>query len=79
MRVLSLDATADLPSSAEVGTVPFIRWAGAKRRQRRALLSLCPQRFNAYYEPFLGSGALYLALQPTRAVLNDRIPWLVDT
>jgi DNA adenine methylase len=58
---------------------PFIRWAGAKRRQRQALLQLSPANFGRYFEPFLGSGALFFALKPRRAVLNDRILPLIET
>jgi DNA adenine methylase len=58
---------------------PFIRWAGAKRRQQKVLLSLAPPRFNRYHEPFLGSGAFFFALRPNRAVLADRIEPLMKT
>lgn len=40
---------------------PFLRWAGGKSRLLSAILPHVPQRFNRYYEPFLGGGAMYFA------------------
>ena len=37
----------------------FLKWAGGKSQLLPALLPLCPARFGAYYEPFVGSAALF--------------------
>lgn len=58
---------------------PFLRWAGSKRAHLEHLVDLLPQRFNTYWEPFLGSGALYFLLQPRRAVLSDACQPLMST
>lgn len=58
---------------------PFVRWAGSKRGLLSHLVPHLPTRYGSYYEPFLGSGALFFLLQPARAVLNDRCRELVDT
>lgn len=50
---------------------PFLRWAGSKQRLLGQIIPFIPQQFGRYYEPFLGSGALFLALQPQRATLSD--------
>lgn len=51
---------------------PFLRWAGGKSRIVRYLLELLPNEgFGDYWEPFLGSGALFFALAPERAHLSD--------
>ncbi|XXP77141.1 MAG: DNA adenine methylase [Lettuce witches'-broom phytoplasma] len=49
----------------------FINWVGCKKKLLPHLLPLIPKKFKTYYEPFLGSGALYLALKPKKAILND--------
>lgn len=50
---------------------PLIQWVGGKRRLVPELLRYMPENFNMYYEPFVGGGALWLAVQPQRAVIND--------
>lgn len=50
---------------------PVFRWAGSKRQLLPTLLSLIPSEIDRYYEPFLGSGCLFFALRPQRAVLGD--------
>lgn len=52
-------------------TVPIVKWAGGKRSVLPQLLALVPPRFSTYYEPFLGGGAFFLALEPDRAVIGD--------
>ena len=51
---------------------PFLKWPGGKRRLAQSIISLVPEKYNDYYEPFLGSGALFFALGPARAFLSDR-------
>jgi DNA adenine methylase len=50
---------------------PFLRWAGGKRKLVPQIQALLPKRYGTYHEPFLGGGALFFALQPQRARLND--------
>lgn len=57
---------------------PFLKWPGGKRLLSSALLRLVPQNFGKYFEPFLGSGALYFALQPKSAVLADSNADLIE-
>lgn len=51
---------------------PLLKWPGGKRRLVRYILPLLPQRYNRYYEPFLGGGALFFGLQPEAACLSDK-------
>jgi DNA adenine methylase len=53
---------------------PFLRWAGGKRWLARTLAPLLVCRLgpsSTYFEPFLGGGALFFALEPANAVLSD--------
>lgn len=50
---------------------PFLKWAGGKRQLLPELLRYVPRRYGTYYEPFIGGGALFLALQRNRAIIND--------
>lgn len=51
---------------------PFVKWAGGKGQLLDELLKRAPTTFGRYYEPFVGGGALFFALQPKRAVLADK-------
>jgi DNA adenine methylase len=59
---------------------PFLRWAGGKRW----LVSYRPDlfaslKFERYFEPFLGSGAVYFHVEPEKAFLSDINRELIDT
>ncbi len=51
---------------------PFLKWAGGKRWLVSRYSSLFPTTFNTYYEPFLGSAAVFFHLLPNKAVLADK-------
>jgi len=52
---------------------PMLKWAGGKSRITDTLLSMLPAdiRDREYHEPFLGSGALFFALEPSRSHISD--------
>lgn len=49
----------------------FIRWPGNKSRYLDVISKYVPKHYNTYIEPFLGSGALFLHLQPNKWIIND--------
>lgn len=59
-------------------TVPFLRWLGGKRKLSPRLIGLFPKDLGIFVEPFLGSGAVFLALEPTSAILSDSDPRLLE-
>jgi DNA adenine methylase len=54
---------------------PFLRWAGGKRWLACPLAPVLSTRLSGdgamYIEPFLGSGAMFFAISPRRALLSD--------
>jgi DNA adenine methylase len=63
---------------------PFLKWAGGKGQLVERLSALIPKKFNAYFEPFLGGGALFFSfcrsglLQGKKVYLSDINAELVD-
>lgn len=50
---------------------PFVKWAGGKRQLLAQIKERMPEKYNNYYEPFIGGGAVLLELLPTNAIIND--------
>jgi DNA adenine methylase len=49
----------------------FIRQPGNKSKHIRYIEPHLPKEYKSYYEPFVGSGALFFHLQPKKWVIND--------
>src|SRR5437588_1603616 len=49
----------------------LLKWVGNKQRFAHQIISHFPQQYGAYFEPFLGSGAVLGALAPTKGVGSD--------
>jgi DNA adenine methylase len=59
---------------------PFLKMVGGKTRLLNAILPLIDTEMNAYYEPFLGGGAVFFAHTPQVPVfLSDNNPRLIIT
>jgi DNA adenine methylase len=57
---------------------PFLKWAGGKRQLLPALRRFYPDRFERYFEPFVGSGAVFFDLTG-QGRLDGRRAWLTDS
>ena len=55
----------------EVVLQPFTKWTGGKRQLLPVIRELMPKKYNRYFEPFVGGGALFFDLAPKNAVIND--------
>jgi DNA adenine methylase len=77
-RVEARSTALEILSGGDAGR-PFLKWAGGKRQLLPALMRLAPRDASTYFEPFVGGGALFFALQPKRAVLADVNERLIRT
>ena len=59
------------PTLKNNSATPFVKWAGGKGQLFSQFRQVFPKRFRRYYEPFLGGGAVFLALHPKKARLSD--------
>lgn len=50
---------------------PFAKWAGGKRQLLPQIKERMPEKYNSYFEPFVGGGAVIFELLPTNALIND--------
>lgn len=66
-------------SASKAELLPFLKWAGGKRWLMPLAHQLRDVSFQYYFEPFLGSGAMFFALAPKSAVLSDVNVDLIDT
>jgi DNA adenine methylase len=57
----------------------FLKWAGGKRWLTSRLSPLGDQKFDRYFEPFLGGGAMFFFLKPETAILSDLNSDLINT
>lgn len=74
MTQLSLE----MPTAVVPFKTQLLKWIGNKQRFAHEIVSFFPTRFNSYYEPFLGSGAVLATLAPPRAVASDSFGPLID-
>ena len=64
--------------SAISRAVPFVKWAGGKRKLVDYVISAAPVSFDRYLEPFVGGGAVALALGHHKMLLNDANTELIN-
>ena len=61
----------------------FVKWAGGKTQLLEQLKVFLPDHIDRYFEPFVGSGALFFFvkqhLQPREIVLSDSVAELVNS
>jgi len=72
------DFLAEIAKILEEKPKPFVKWVGGKRqllKQFRELELYPPEKFNpntnTYFEPFVGGGAVFFDLLPSKAFLSD--------
>lgn len=69
-------------TSAHRAVVPFksqlLKWVGNKQRFAHEIVSYFPAKFERYFEPFLGSGAVLATLSPEKGFGSDCFEPLVE-
>ncbi len=50
---------------------PFVKWAGGKRQLLPQIKERMPEKYDNYFEPFVGGGAVLFELLPSSALIND--------
>ena len=56
---------------------PFLKWVGGKRALVPEIIERMPEKFNHYFEPFVGGGALFFELKK-RGMLEGKKSYLFD-
>lgn len=56
----------------------LLKWIGNKQRFAHEIVGSFPDRFNRYFEPFLGSGAVLATLAPKDAFASDAFAPLIE-
>lgn len=57
---------------------PLLKWAGGKEKELRVILPELPSEFMDFYEPFVGGGAVYTAVNARNYYINDRSEELIE-
>ena len=65
--------------SSLAGTPPFLKWAGGKRWFSEKYRHLLPTNYGRYFEPFLGSAAVFFGTRPAHSTLSDLNSDLIHT
>ncbi len=58
---------------------PFVKWAGGKRQLLTQIKERMPEKYNTYFELFVGGGAVIFELLPANALINDINKALINT
>ena len=57
---------------------PVLKWAGGKTQLLAQLTAKMPKKYDRYFEPFIGGGALCLSVAPEHAFINDTNKQLIN-
>lgn len=57
--------------SSSTNFKPVIKWTGSKRTIAGEIVSVFPENYDVYYEPFVGGGSILYELNPSKATCGD--------
>ena len=55
-----------------MGLPPIIKWAGGKERELPHIVENAPSTFERYFEPFVGGGSVFAAMEANQYIINDK-------
>lgn len=65
-------STKDANSSVKCKLHPILKWAGGKEKELKFILPNIPVKINNYYEPFVGGGSVFMAMNnASHYYIND--------
>jgi DNA adenine methylase len=64
---------------SQVQVKPFLKWVGGKSQLLPEIIQRLPSKYDRYFEPFLGGGAVFFSLQHRTACLVDINSELINT
>ena len=56
---------------------PLIKYPGGKEKELNYIIPALPNRIDNYYEPFVGGGAVYFAIDAKKYYINDKSDELI--
>lgn len=56
----------------------LLKWIGNKQRYARIIADTFPKKYNRYFEPFVGAGAVLGAMSPREGIAGDVLKPLID-
>ena len=57
---------------------PIIKWPGGKERELKIILPNQPAKFERFFEPFVGGGSVFMAVDSPKYYINDLSSELYD-
>ncbi|MFV0552986.1 MAG: DNA adenine methylase [Anaerorhabdus sp.] len=57
---------------------PLLKYPGGKEKELEQILPRLPENINRYYEPFVGGGAVFLAINCKEYLINDKSKELIS-
>ncbi len=57
---------------------PIVKWPGGKEKELQHIIENAPLLFNTFYEPFVGGGSVFMAIQAEHYMINDYSTELIN-
>ena len=71
------DTNAPSKTCEETALKPIIKWPGGKEKELPHIKRNAPEWYENYYEPFVGGGSVFTALNGKRSYINDKSTELI--